>query len=45
MRRVGPSELASGVKKIEWLRCFQPDNLIHLPGKLAGVYESLVFGQ
>ncbi len=45
VRRLDPSELVSGVKKIEWLRFFQPGNLIHLPGKLAGVYESLVLGE
>ena len=44
MQCLDPSELASEVKEIEWLRLFQPDNLIHLPGKLAGVCEAASFG-
>ena len=43
-RRVDPSELVSAVKKIGWLRFSEPGNLIHLPGKLAGVFDSLNFG-
>jgi hypothetical protein len=33
------------VKKIEALRSVQLANLIHLPGKLAGVFDSRNFGQ
>jgi len=38
-----PPELVSEVKKIGWLRFFQPISLIHLPGKLAGVFLSRAF--
>ena len=43
LRRIDPSELASGVKEIVWLRVSQPVNLIHLPDKRAGVFDSLDF--
>ena len=40
LRCLDPSELVSGVKKIVAPPSFPANNLIHLPDKLAGVFDS-----